>query len=158
MRLSTRALYGTRAVLDLALHKGQGVVTLKDIARRQEISLSYLVHLLTPLVIGGVVRSIRGPKGGFLLDKAPEKVKLSTVIRLLEGTMSLVDCVAKPKICSRSRLCVTRDVWLELQKVMDRFLESVTLQDLVERQRRRQLLHRDDVLGVGSSGNTPSRY
>ena len=72
--------------------------------------------------------------------------------------MSLVDCVAKPEICGRSKLCVPRNVWVELQKVMDRVLESITLQDLVERQRRRELLQRNDVLHVGSSGNTPSRY
>jgi len=139
MKLSTRGRYGTRVLLDLALHQGEGPATLKDIAERQQISLRYLEHLVTPLIAAGIVRSIRGPKGGVSLAKAPGEIRLSEVIQLLEGSVAPVECVDNPKICSRSELCVTRDIWGELKKAVSVVLESTTLQDLVERQKKKQL-------------------
>ena len=138
MKLSTRGRYATRALLDLALHQGEIPVLLKDIAQRQQISLSYLEHLIAPLIAGGIVWSTRGAKGGVSLAKPPEQVKLSEVIQLLEGSVAPVECVNNPGACSRSALCVTRDVWGELKRAMDRVLESTTLQDLVERQKRKE--------------------
>jgi len=137
MKLSTRGRYGTRALLDLALHRGEKPVPLKDIAQRQNIPLQYLEHLITPLIAGGIVWSTRGARGGVSLARPPEEIKLSEVIGLLEGSIALVECVNDPKYCSRSDLCVTRDIWGELKKVMDGVLESTTLQDLVERQKRK---------------------
>jgi Rrf2 family protein len=137
MKLSTRARYGTRALLDLALQSGEGMVLLKDIARRQEISLPYLEHLITPLVSAGIIKSTRGARGGVLLLKPPAEIKLSEVLQVLEGSIAPVDCVDNPKICPRSDLCVTRDIWGEMKEVMDEVLESTTLQDLVERQKRK---------------------
>ncbi len=138
MKLSTRGRYGTRALLELALHYGEGLVLLKDIAQRQQISLSYLEHLITPLITGGIVRSTRGARGGVLLAKPPEEIKLSEVIQLLEGSIAPVECVNDPRICSRSSFCVTRDIWSELKEAMNGILESTTLQDLVERQKRKE--------------------
>jgi len=138
MKLSTRARYGTRALLDLGLHQREAPVLLKDIAQRQQISLKYLEHLITPLIAGGLVRSTRGARGGVSLAKPPEQVKLSEVIYLLEGSIAPVDCINNPRVCSRSELCVTRDIWGELKKAMNGVLESTTLQDLVERQRRKE--------------------
>jgi len=138
MKLSTRGRYGTRALLDLALHQGEGPALLKNIARRQQISLRYLEHLITPLIAGGIVRSIRGARGGVWLAKAPEEIKLSEVIQLIEGSMAPVACVDNPEICSRSSFCVTRDVWKDMKKAMDEVLESTTLQDLVERQKKKE--------------------
>jgi len=138
MKLSTRARYGTRVLLDLALQHEDEPILLKDIAQRQQISLSYLEHLITPVVAGGIIRSMRGPKGGISLARPPEEIRLSEVIRLLEGSTALVNCVNKPEICSRSKFCVTRDIWDELQRAMNGILESTTLQDLVERQKRKE--------------------
>ena len=137
MKLSTRGRYGTRALLELALHHGKGPVLLKDIAQSQQISLPYLEHLITPLIAGGIVWSIRGARGGVSLAQPPEEIRLSEVLQLLEGSIALVECVNDPKYCSRSDFCVTRDIWGELKKVMDGVLESTTLQDLVERQKRK---------------------
>jgi Rrf2 family protein len=137
MRLSTRGRYGTRALLELALHQGETPVLLRDIAERQRISLPYLEHLITPLIAAGMVRSIRGARGGVLLARVPEEIKLSEVIQVLEGSVAPVECVNNPEICSRSASCVTRDVWGELKKVMTGVLESTTLQDLVERHQRK---------------------
>jgi len=138
MKLSTRGRYGTRALLELALHYREGPVPLKDIAQRQQISLLYLEHLITPLIAGGIVRSTRGARGGVSLAKLPEEIRLSEVIQLLEGSIAPVECVNNPGICTRSELCVTRDIWSELKKAMNGILESTTLQDLVERQKRKE--------------------
>jgi len=138
MKLSTRARYGTRALLDLALHSGEGPVLLKDIAQRQQISSMYLEHLITPLVAAGIIRSIRGARGGVWLAKPPQEIKLLEVVRLLEGSLALVECVNDPKCCPRSGFCVTRDIWGELKRAMNGVLESTTLQDLVERQKRKE--------------------
>ena len=137
MKLSTRGRYGTRALLELALHHGEGLVPLKDIAQSQQISLQYLEHLITPRVAAGIIRSTRGARGGVWLARSPEEIKLSEVIGILEGSIALVECVNDPKYCPRSDFCVTRDIWGELKKVMDGVLESTTLQDLVERQKRK---------------------
>jgi len=137
MKLSTRSRYGTRALLDLALHREDEPVFLKEIAKRQQISLSYLEQLIAPLITGHIIRSTKGPKGGISLAKNPEEIKLSEVIRLLEGSVGPVECVDDPGVCDRSEFCVTRDVWNELKMVMEGVLESTTLQDLVERHRRK---------------------
>jgi Rrf2 family protein len=135
MKLSARGRYGTRVLLDLALQGGEEPVPLRDIARRQQISLLYLEHLIAPLIAAGMIRSTRGPRGGVCLARSPADIRLSEVIGLLEGSIAAVDCVGDPKTCSRSELCVTRDIWTELKRAMDVVLESITLQDLVERQR-----------------------
>jgi len=138
MKLSTRGRYGLRALLDLAVHQGEGMVLLKDIARRQEVSLPYLEHLITPLIAGGLVKSTRGARGGVLLLKPPAEVKLTEVVQLLEGSIAPVDCVNDPRVCSRSASCVTRDIWMQIKDAIIRVLDSTTLQDLVERQRQKE--------------------
>lgn len=137
MKLSTRGRYGLRALLDLALHQGEGLVLLKDIARREEVSLPYLEHLITPLIAAGMVQSTRGARGGVLLLKPPSEIKLSEVVQLLEGSIGPVDCVNNPALCPRSAFCVTRDIWVEMKEAMSQVLDSTTLQDLVERQRQK---------------------
>jgi Rrf2 family cysteine metabolism transcriptional repressor len=137
VKLSTRTRYGTRALLELALHQGEDPVFLKDIAEQQKLSLSYLEHLVAPLISGGIIRSIKGPKGGVTLDKNPRDIKLAEVARLLEGSLAPVECVDNPGVCERSSKCVTRDVWGQVKAAMDGVLESTTLQDLVERQKKR---------------------
>jgi Rrf2 family protein len=126
-----------RALLDLALHQDEGLVPLKDIARRQEVSLPYLEHLITPLIAAGLVKSTRGARGGVLLFKPPSEIKLGEVVQLLEGSIAPADCVNNPALCHRSASCATRDVWSEMKEAMSQVLDSTTLQDLVERQRRK---------------------
>ncbi len=138
MKLSTRARYGTRALLDLALHWGKEPVPLKDIADRQNISLHYLEHIIAPLLGAGIVRSIRGARGGVQLLRHPKEINLSQVIQLLENSITPVECVNNPESCPRSDSCATRDIWIEMKKAMDGVLESTTLQDLVERQKKKE--------------------
>lgn len=135
MKLSTRGRYGTRALLDIALHQSERPVLLKEVAQRQEISPLYLEHLIAPLITAGILRSTRGARGGVSLSRLAGEVRLSEILRLLEGSIEPVECVNNPEVCSRSGACVTRDVWGELQKAMDGVLNGITLEDLVERQR-----------------------
>ena len=137
MKLSTRGRYGVRTLLDLALHQDEGLVLLKDIARRQEFSLAYLEHLIAPLIAAGLVKSTRGARGGVSLVKPPSEIKLGEVVQLLEGPIAPVDCVSHPESCHRSSFCVTRDIWVEMKEAMSRVLDSTTLQDLVDRQRQK---------------------
>ncbi|MCJ7605497.1 MAG: Rrf2 family transcriptional regulator [Dehalococcoidales bacterium] len=134
MKLSTRTRYGTRALLELALRKDEGPVFLKEIAKQQAISLAYLEQLVSPLVGAGILRSTKGPRGGVSLAKKPEHIHLGEVTRLLEGTTAPVECISNPEVCDRAASCVTRDVWSQLNDVIDEFLQSKTLQDLVEDQ------------------------
>jgi len=140
VKLSTRTRYGTKALLELALHWGEEPVLLKAIAQRQQIPLPYLEHLIGPLVQAGIVKSTRGRRGGVSLLKPPEEVILSEVIQLLEGSIIVVECVDNPESCSRSDLCVTHDIWDEVKEAISKVLECVTLQDLVERQKQKDNL------------------
>jgi Rrf2 family cysteine metabolism transcriptional repressor len=138
VKVSTRGRYGMRALLELAGRNGGGPVFLKDIACRQDISLSYLERLFSDLVKGGIIRSTKGPKGGVSLAKDPADIRLSEVILLLEGSVSPTECVDNPDCCERSPYCVTRDIWKQMREAVDDVLESTTLQDLVERQMKKQ--------------------
>jgi Rrf2 family protein len=138
MKLSTRARYGTRALLDIALNGKDRPVLLRDIARRQQISIMYLEHLITPLITTGIIRSIRGARGGVWLARPPHQIKLSEIVLLLEGSLAPVECVDDPNYCPRSASCVTREVWSEMKEAMNSILEATTLQDLVERQKTKE--------------------
>lgn len=135
MKVSTKGRYAALAMLDLAQHFGEGPILVKDISRRQEFSGRYLEQILTPLKVAGLVRVARGARGGFALAKPPSEIRLIEIIRIVEGSTAPVDCVDDAKICSRSDFCVTRDVWAEMKEAIDTVLESITLQDLLERQK-----------------------
>ena len=138
MRLSTKGRYGARAMLDLALNSDEGPVLLREIAKRQEVSEKYLEHSITTLRKAGLVRSIRGARGGYVLAKLPSQIRLSEIMEVLEGSMAPVECVDDPQVCQRAQLCVTRDIWAEMKEAIDNILESITLQDMVERQNRKR--------------------
>ena len=134
MKLSTKGRYGTRALLEMARHYGEGPMLLKDIAERQQISLQYLEHLIGPLVSAGLVKTTRGFKGGVWLARPPAEIKLSETMQILEGDITPVECINNPGACTRSRTCATRDVWDEMKQAMYGVLDSTTLEDLVKRQ------------------------
>ncbi|MCL0061092.1 Rrf2 family transcriptional regulator [Dehalococcoidia bacterium] len=138
MRLSTKARYAARAMLDLAIHSGEGPVLVRNIAKRQAISARYLQQLLLPLKAAGLVRATRGAHGGFSLARSPSEIKLSEIIQIMEGSTAPLECVDDAGVCSRADSCITREIWGEMKKAMDGVLESTTLQDLVERQKRKQ--------------------
>ena len=133
MKLSTRARYGIRAILELAMSYGQGALQLKVIARHQDISIKYLEQIIAALRSGGFVRSIRGAKGGYILAKAPEHIKLSDVFECLEGHITTVECTENQDFCARSLDCVARELWIQVNNAIRAVLSSMTLQDLVNK-------------------------
>jgi len=138
MRLSTKGRYGTRAMLELAFHYERDIIRVRDIAEEQEISAKYLEHFLTSLKSAGFIRSIRGAHGGYTLTMEPSRVRLGDILRVLEGTMAPVECVDDPDICGRYPLCAVRDIWCETKEALMGLLNSMTLQDLVEKQKERE--------------------
>jgi Rrf2 family protein len=122
-----------RAILELAKNHGNKPVQLKTVARRQEISVKYLEQLMAILKSGGIVRSVRGPKGGYVLAKLPGQIKVSDCFVCLEGPVITTECVENESYCSRTDDCVTRQIWAEVQKAIMATLQSMTLQNLVDR-------------------------
>jgi Rrf2 family protein len=119
-------------MVELALNYGKGRTLLKDIARRQEISAGYLEHLIPSLKAAGLINAARGARGGYMLAKPPENITAKEIIELLEGDISLVDCVKSTVSCSRHKLCITRALWSEASKSLSQTLESYTLADLIK--------------------------
>ena len=134
MKISTKGRYGIRAMLDLALHYGEKPVLVKEIAVSQQISYRYLEHLLISLKVAGMVKSVRGARGGFTLAKPPSQIRLSEIIQAMEGSIAPVECADDSRICARASICAARDIWVEIKEAMNNILASTTLQNLVERQ------------------------
>lgn len=132
MKLSTRGRYGTRMMLDLAQHQGQGPVQIGDIAKRQDISVKYLEQLIIPLKKAKYITSVRGPRGGHMLAVSPEKITVGEIVKILEGGIDLTDCIANPDLCPRSVHCVTRDIWAEATQAMYDKLNAITLSKMIE--------------------------
>lgn len=137
MRLSTKSRYGARALLQLALFYGRGPVHLKEIAKKQQISLKYLEQLIASLKAAGLVKSVRGAKGGYLLSRPPEEIPLIEVFQVLEGSLAPVECVEDAKTCERAGSCATRDVWKDMKEALDKVLDPLTLKDLVQKHRKK---------------------
>ena len=133
IRVSTRGCYGLRAMLELALRYGSGPVLMRDIAESQGVSRKYLHALLTALKSGGLVRSVRGAAGGYVLARSPTEIRVTSVIQALEGSLNLTDCVDNPQTCGRSSGCVTHEIWRGLSRSLEQQLSQLTLQDLVVR-------------------------
>lgn len=138
MRMSTRGRYGVRAMLDLAMAGGNGPVSLKEIASRQEISIDYLEQLLRKLRKASLVRSVRGPRGGFLLARAPKDICLWDIVAALEQDVTPAVCVDEEilggrtrKKCSRLSGCATHILWLGLARQTKSYLQERTLQDIL---------------------------
>ncbi len=134
MKLTTRSRYGTRMILDMALHDGNGPVRIKDIAARQGVSVKYLEKLVRELKQAGFVRSRRGPRGGHELARPLEAISVGDIVRALEGDLSLVECEAEAGVpCPRQADCLTREVWADAARAMHERLDAITLADLVAR-------------------------
>ena len=132
MKISTRGRYGTRMMLDLAAHHDQGPTPLREIAKRQDLSVKYLEQLIIPLKAAGYIRSVRGARGGYTLARKPDKISVGQIIKVLDGGLSLVDCVEDPKVCEREKNCPTRDIWLRMSERLMEELSSLTLRDVLD--------------------------
>ncbi|NQT72168.1 MAG: Rrf2 family transcriptional regulator [Chloroflexi bacterium] len=134
MRLSTRSRYAVRALIDLAMHLGEGPVLVREIADREDISVRYLEQLLLPLKAAGLVRATRGANGGFTLAKDPAEVNLREIIKIMEGSTAFTECVDSAEVCSRSDTCILRSSWIEVTDAANKVMEKTSLQVIVDRQ------------------------
>lgn len=132
MRLSTVGRYALRAMVDLAQHQGQGPVLRKDIAQRQEISSDYLAQLFARLRRAGLVESILGPGGGYILAKSPSEIRAGDVLRAVDESLNPAPCVGfeEPDACHRTEGCSTRLLWERVTEAVAGVVDAVTLTDL----------------------------
>jgi Rrf2 family protein len=134
MKFSTKSRYGTRMILDLAQHYGQGAIQLGEIAKRQKISLKYLEQIIRPLKKADYVKSFRGAKGGHMLNKPPDEITVGEIVAVLEGGDTLIQCDQDPATCERKDLCLTRYLWIEAAKAMYTRLDEISFADLMSLQ------------------------
>ena len=118
-------------MIDMAQRYNEGPVQIGDIARRVDVSVKYLEQLIIPLKKAGYITSVRGPKGGHMLSKPPDAISIGEVVKVLEGGISLSDCVENPKVCDKSEACLTRSLWEEATKAMHDRLDATTLAEMV---------------------------
>ena len=139
MRLTTKSRYGTRAIFDLSYNYVGRPVQVKDISIRQEIPLRYLEQIFRQLKQANIVKSVRGPAGGYVLAKDSHKITLRDIIQAMKEPINPVFCVdngcENGKTCSRADQCVTRPVWEEAGKKIAQFFDSITISDLCEKQK-----------------------
>lgn len=144
MKLSTKGRYGLRAVLDLAINGETEAVALSGIAERQGISISYLEQLIAKLKKAGIVTSIRGAQGGYLLAKKPEEISVGDILRALEGDLNIVDCaeiVGSGETCSGSDLCVTKYVWMRISDSINNTVDTMMLSELLDESKKVRFEH-----------------
>lgn len=132
MKISTRGRYALRLLVDLAEHRDEGFVALKDVAKRQDISKKYLEQIVSVLNKPGILKTNRGYQGGYQLAKAPEKYTVGDILRITEGGLAPVACLDQEEnMCERSSFCATLFIWEGLYKVVNNYLDSITLQDIL---------------------------
>jgi len=147
MKLTTKGRYAVTAMLDLALHAGDGPVSLAEISSRQEISLSYLEQLFSRLRKQGLVTSTRGPGGGYRVARELSGVPISQIIGAVNESVDATQCAGKQNCHSHGR-CLTHDLWEGLSAQIEEFLASVSLQDLIDRQQVQRVSLRQDQMMV----------
>ncbi len=135
MKMSTKGRYGVRAMVHLAVHYGQGPLPVRKIAEKMDVSAKYLDHLMTALRMAGLIRSIRKAHGGYILARSPKEIRLSEVVKVLEGSVAPVDCVDDAGACHQADFCTARDLWQRMQKAMNNVLESTTLDEMAQGQK-----------------------
>lgn len=143
MRLTTKGRYAVTAMLDLALHRDQGAITLADISARQDISLSYLEQLFSRLRKGGLVVSLRGPGGGYRLSRSSADISVSNVIAAVDESVDATRCSGKGN-CQGDARCLTHDLWQGLSGQIEEYLSTVSLADLAQQRGVQEVSARQD--------------
>ncbi len=133
MKVSTKGRYALKLMLDLATYSKGGPVSLKDVARRQEISDKYLEQIISVLNKAGYVKSIRGAQGGYILKKDPSEYTVGMILRLTEGDLAPVSCVGNEKEeCGRKQGCVTIRIWQKINDAVNEVVDNITLEDMLQ--------------------------
>lgn len=134
LRLSTKSQYGVRAMFEIANGYHSGPVTIKEISEKQSVSVAYLEQILNILRKAGIIKSVRGPGGGYVLNKAPDNISIGAILRELDGPVAITSCLDPKEGCMRIDGCVTHLLWKSLGEKIEAFLDNMTLQDLIEGQ------------------------
>lgn len=135
MKLSTRSRYGLRAVYDIAFHSGEMPAQIQDISTRQGIPPRYLEQIFQKLKLAGILKSKRGPQGGYFLSRAPEEITVMEIISATEGDTALVECVShrkRSKECDFDGNCITQTLWSESTQILNRYFSSITLRQMCD--------------------------
>lgn len=132
MKISTKGRYALRMLVDLAQHRDSGYIALRDVAQRQNISKKYLEQIVPVLSRANILLTNRGFQGGYRLARQPDKLTVGEILRLTEGSLAPVVCLESSAICERSAECLTLPVWKGLNRVVNEYLDSVTLQDILD--------------------------
>jgi len=142
MKLSTKGKYGVRAVYEIAKHYGKGPISIKDIAERQGISISYLEQILHKLGKAALIESVRGPAGGYLLARTPGELTIGDIVRALEGPIALSHCLEPGETgdCNQADDCVARMVWARVGAKIEEALDSISFNDLLQHQQPKDTL------------------
>ena len=135
MKLSTKSRYATRLMVNLAWNYQQGPVQLNDISRKEDISEKYLSQIVITLRGAGLIRSLRGAHGGYLLAREPEGISLKEIVEVMEGGLDIVDCLEDEHHCGRSGFCITRNVWDKVSDAIKTTLEGISLDELAKQAR-----------------------
>jgi len=131
MKISTKGRYALRMLADLAEHRNTGFISLKDISQRQGISKKYLEQIVTLLSRPDILRTNRGNKGGYMLAKEPDQYTVGQILRITEGGLFPVSCLAdEPNQCEQIGYCKTLWIWQGLEKAINKYLDSITIQDI----------------------------
>ena len=146
MKLTTKGRYAVTAMLDLALHFGEGPITLADIAQRQGISLSYLEQLFSRLRKKSLVASVRGPGGGYSLGREAKEIYIGDVITAVDENVDTTRCNGASN-CQQNGRCLTHDLWTDLSNQIYSYLNRISLQDLVDRNAVQKVAERQDQCG-----------
>ena len=154
MRLTTKGRYAVTAMLDLAFHHDEGPITLADIAERQSISLSYLEQLFSRMRKKGLVFSVRGPGGGYNLAHPTSDISMSAIITAVDESVDTTRCHGAHN-CQNNELCLTHDLWEDLSNRIHEYLGQISLQDLMDRKRVRNVAERQDKLCAEVAVNLP---
>jgi Rrf2 family transcriptional regulator, cysteine metabolism repressor len=131
MKLSTKGRYGVKAMVDLAIHYGGEPVSIKSISERQGISEYYLEQLFSPLRKSGLINSIRGAQGGYVLSAIPKAITVAEIMEVLEGPIEISSCLDE-KSCNNVDCCATRLLWAKIKDSIDSVTKSTTLQDILD--------------------------
>ena len=134
MKISTRARYGLRILIDIVLNGGDRPRMIREISESQGISQKYIGRLVLDLRKAGILRSVRGARGGYVLRKKPENISLLEIMETMEGKMRLVKCLSCPNSCKRSSACVSRDVWGDLTNEMRLVSARISLSDIISKE------------------------
>ncbi len=135
MKLSTKCRYGTRAIMEIAKHYKKDPIKRKEIVKNQNISDSYLENILITLKNSGIIITIRGANGGYLLRRSPSEINLLEIVNALEGSLAPVECLDNAEVCEKTAGCATRVVWGKLRDAKEDVLRNCTVQDLISQEK-----------------------